>query len=90
MAPIIENWAIVSGTVKAISDHPEMEGFQQITLHLKQSKAVDDFPNLAEADEGNDIVINVRAADLEELNVEEGKSFKGTVRKAFGQVYFLK
>jgi len=90
MAPIIENWATVSGTVKSIGDHPEMEGFKQITLSLKESKEVEGFPNLAEADEGEDIVINVRASELDKANAEEGKHFQATVRKAFGQVYFLK
>ena len=90
MAPIIENWAIVSGTVESVCDHPEMEGFKQIRLRLKESKVVEGFPNLAQADEGQLIVINVRASDLDQANAEEGKDFNGTVRKAFGQVYFLK
>ena len=90
MAPIVENWAEISGTVKSITDHPKMEGYKQITLSLKSSKDVNDFPNLANADEGTDIVINVRAEEIDKVGIVEGEKFKGTVRKAFGQVYFLK
>ena len=90
MAPIIENWAEVSGKVKSITDHPGMEGFKQITLSLKSSKDVGEFPNLARADEGTDILINVRSGDIDKAGAVEGEHFTGTVRKAFGQVYFLK
>jgi hypothetical protein len=90
MAPIIENWATVSGNVKSIADHPKMEGYKQITLDLKKSEDVEDYPNLAKADEGTDIVINVRAEELEQSGAREGGAFRGIVRKAFGQVYFLK
>jgi hypothetical protein len=90
MAPIVENWAIVSGKVKSIRDHPDMEGFKQIIFTLRDSKEVEGFPNLAKADEGEDIVINVRTEELEKVNAEVGEEFNCTVRKAFGQVYFLK
>jgi hypothetical protein len=90
MAPIVENWAKVSGTVKSITDNPKMEGYKQITLSLKSSKEVGDFPNLAKADEGTDIVINVRAEEMDKADAVEGEHFAGTVRKAFGQIYFLK
>ena len=90
MAPIVENWAKVSGTVKSLTDHPTMEGYKQITLALKESKEVGEFPNLAKADEGTDILINVRAEDMDKADAAEGEHFTGTVRKAFGQVYFLK
>ena len=90
MAPIVENWAEVSGTVTSINDNPKMEGYKQITLSLKSSKDVGEYPNLAKADEGTDILINVRTEAMNEAGAVEGKHFTGTVRKAFGQVYFLK
>ena len=37
-----------------------------------------------------EILINVRAEELDKARAEEGKRFEGTVKKAFGQVYFLK
>ncbi len=90
MAQIIENWAGVSGKVSVIRDHPTMAGYKQISLRLEKSCALEGFPNLAQADEGSDIWINVRAEALEDSGAREGEPFAAEVRKAFGQVYFLR
>jgi hypothetical protein len=89
MAPIMENWAIVKGTVTSITDHPSMAGYAQIGLDLKDTKDFEDFPNMARADIGQTVQINIKREQLGKSGAKEGSEFEGRVRKAFGNVYFL-
>jgi hypothetical protein len=50
---------------------------------------VENFPNLAKADEGTIITVNLRPEQLTENNLEKGSHLSATVRKAFGQQYFM-
>ena len=89
MVSIIENWASVEGIVRAIYDNPVLEGYLLLELELQKTNDVQSFPNLAKADEGNIIRINVRPDQLDDKHLEPGNSFTCNVRKAFGQVYFV-
>lgn len=85
----MENWAVVTGMIIAVSDHPSLTDYMQFSLELKSTEDVEGFPNMARADEGTTIVINVRREQKSD-SIKLGAAFTGTVRKAFGQVYFLK
>ncbi|MEO6313829.1 MAG: hypothetical protein ABIU63_10850 [Chitinophagaceae bacterium] len=88
MVAIIENYAGIEGKIVGMTDHPTREGYLQMKLALKKSKTVEGFPNLAQADEGTTIHINVKKEAADQLAVT--KSFSGVVRKAPGQEYFIK
>jgi hypothetical protein len=87
MVAVIENRAHIEGVVTNVVDHPGREGYLRVGLVLKKALDTDDYPNLARADEGNTIGINVRKEAA--AKIVEGMAFSGTVRKAGGQEYFL-
>jgi hypothetical protein len=89
MVSIIENRASIEGVVLSISENPALKGYLLFELELKRSNEVESFPNLAKADEGNIIRINVRPDQLADKKIKPGDTFSCNVRKAFGQVYFV-
>lgn len=88
MVSIIENYADIEGKIVDLSDHPTRPGYLQMKVALKKSKDVEGFPNLAQADEGTTIAINVKKEDAAKLHGQ--KSFSAVVKKAAGQEYFIK
>ena len=90
MVTIIENWAEIEGTVKSILGNPALSEYTIVNLELAASAEVESFPNLARADEGSTIRINVRTADLEHHGILPGQKLRCVVRKAAGQMYFIK
>jgi hypothetical protein len=90
MVSIIENYANIKGKIVELTEHPTRPGYLQMKVALEKSKMVEGFPNLAQADEGTTIAINVKkeAADTEKLKAQ--KSFSAVVKKAAGQEYFIK
>jgi len=90
MSSIIENWAKVNGRIKSIDDHPTLKGYKQIQLALEKTGEVKDFPNLAKQDEGKTIRINLKAEQMESNKIKIKDPLNAIVRKAYGDVYFLK
>ena len=88
MVSIIENYADIEGKIVEVSDHPTKPGYIQMILALKKSTAVEGFPNLAQADEGTTIAINVKKEEAAKFHGQ--KSFSAVVKKAAGQEYFIK
>lgn len=89
MVSIIENWAAVEGVVLSVSENPALKDYILLELELKKTNNIESFPNLAKADEGNVIRINVRPGQLESNKIKPGDRLSCKVRKAFGQVYFI-
>jgi len=89
MVTIIENKAKIDGTVNAINENEGPQGYSQIKVQLQRSEDVEGFPNLAKADEGSVITINIRPEKVSSCNIEIGKHLSDVVRKVFGQQYFL-
>jgi len=90
MVSIIENWASIEGVIISLYENPDLQGFYIIELDLQRSEDEGGFPNLAKADEGKIIRINIRQEQLETMNIKPGDPLRATVRKAFGQVYFIR
>jgi len=90
MVNIIENWAIINGTIKNVSDNPKLRGFTTLKVLLEKSTDVSPYPNLAKADEGSLISINIRTTNSDKEKLLPGMEFNGTVRKSIGQIYFSK
>lgn len=88
MVNIIENRALVTGTVKTISSEPDARGFYLITLELLNTEDLDSLPNLARADEGKDISIRMQQDKINENQLKPCTEISLAIRKAFGQVYF--
>ena len=88
MVSIVENYAAIKGKIVDLSDHPTRPGYLQMKVALKKSKDVEGFPNLAQADEGTTIAINVKKEEANNLEVK--KTFSAVVKKAAGQEYFIK
>jgi len=89
MVSIIENKATIEGTIKAIHENAGPQGYSQVEVALQKSTDVEGYPNLAKADEGSVITINVRPEQLKEEGIEEGSTLCTTVRKVFGQQYYM-
>ncbi|MFT3936242.1 MAG: hypothetical protein QM726_21615 [Chitinophagaceae bacterium] len=88
MVSIIENYAAIEGKVVGLDEHPTRPGYLLMKLALKKSNAVEGYPNLAQADEGSTISINIKKEEA--AKVEGKKSFSAVVKKAAGQEYFVK
>lgn len=89
MVNIIENKAKIEATVLSIDPNGGPAGYCQIDAQLNDSSEVEGFRDLAKADVGSVITINIRPAQLEEYKLEKGSHLCGTVRKVPGQRYFL-
>jgi hypothetical protein len=89
MVNIIENKSKIEAVVTDVDPESGPQGYCQIQAKLQQSSEIENFPNLAKADESTIITINLLPAQLTEGNLEKGKHFSATVRKAFGQQYFM-
>jgi hypothetical protein len=88
MVNIIENKAKINGKVNAINDNGP-SGYSQIEVELQNSDEVGGYPNLAKADEGSVITINVKPQQISDANIVVGNNLSATVRKVFGQKYFM-
>lgn len=89
MVNIIENKSQIDGKIKSVHRDAGPPGFSQIEVLLNEAKDIADFPNLAKADKGSIITINVRNDQLKTLNIAPGNDLSTVVRKAFGQKYFI-
>lgn len=90
MSIIIENYAKVRGVVKSVKVNPKLTGYHQIQLDLIDSKDIESFPNLAKADEGKVIKINIPSVEMVKKPLEKDQKITMIVRKDRGQVYFKK
>jgi hypothetical protein len=90
MVSIIENYAAIEGTIIEVNKHPLRPGYIQVKVALKSSKPLEGFPNLAQADEGTTISVNVKKEDEVAKKMYSQKVFNGVVKKAGGQEYFMR
>jgi len=90
MVNIIENYAYAEGIVRSIKQHDKLPGYHQIELELQGSKSIGSFPNLAKADEGKTILVNIKNEDLERKKIQVDQPFSSEIRKASPHVYFMK
>jgi len=90
MVSIIENYADIEGKIVEVTDHPTRPGYLQMKVALKKSKTVEGFPNLAQADEGTTIAINIRKDAAGTKAFHTANIFSGVVKKAAGQEYFIR
>lgn len=89
MVNIVENKAKIEATVTDVDLDAGPKGYCQIKARLQKSEEVESYPNLAKADEGTIITLNLRPAQLTGNNLEKGKHLSAIVRKVFGQQYFM-
>lgn len=90
MSIIIENYAKVRGVVKSVRVNPKLSGYHQIQLDLIDTKDIESFPNLAKADEGKVIKVNIPSTDIEKKPLKKDQKLALVVRKERGQVYFIR
>ena len=90
MVTIIENYARVQGVVKSVKANDKVAGYHQIEFQLQESEDVQSYPNLAKADEGKVIKINLTNEQLKDHKPKRNQVFSTTVRKAKGLVYFMR
>ena len=89
MVNIIENKAKIEGKVNEIDKNAGPRGFCQVKVELQKSENVEDYPNLAKADEGSLITVNLRSEELSIYNITIGNNLCATVKKVFGQEYYV-
>ncbi|MEJ7913840.1 MAG: hypothetical protein WKF70_11845 [Chitinophagaceae bacterium] len=88
MVSIVPNRSSIEGVVCSIQPNLDLKGYIVLELALSCSVNVEDYFNLAKADEGSIIRINVKADHLDS-QLKPGDTFSGDIRKAPGHVYFL-
>ena len=89
MVNIIENKAKIKGKINAIDDTDNPKGYCQLVVKLQKSEDVEGYPNLAKADEGAVVTINIHSEEVSNHHIKIGTSFEATVKKVFGQKYFI-
>lgn len=89
MVNIIENWVSIEGMVKSVKEQPALKGYYEVAVELAKTYDVEGFPNLARADEGHIIHLNVKPEQIASYDIKQGKIICGKARKAYGQVYFM-
>ncbi|MEO5999304.1 MAG: hypothetical protein ABIN89_21100 [Chitinophagaceae bacterium] len=89
MVNIIENWAFIQGIVKSVGNSGAPKGYVPITLELQNALDSEALPNLAKADEGSIINIQVKPEQIDKYAIRPGKSLSCKARKSTGQKYFL-
>ena len=90
MVTILENYAKVQGVVKSIKENAKIAGYHQMEFELQEAEEVKSYPNLAKADEGKIIKINLTNEQLKDHKPKRNHQFSTTVRKFKGLVYFMK
>jgi len=90
MVNIIENYAYAEGIVRSIKQHDKLPGYHQIELELKTSKNIGTYPNLAKADEGKTILVNIKNENLGKQKIQIDQPFSCDIRKSSPHVYFMK
>jgi hypothetical protein len=90
MVNIIENWSGIEGTVISMDENDELPNYYVVEVQLQTSSDVVPFPNLARADVGKHIHINIKKNELEKYNIKLGANIICTVRKSLKQAYFMK
>ena len=88
MSPVIENYANIKGRIIAVMDHPQLPGYQQLKVSLENSYPITGFPNLAAADEGADIFINIKKDNASAINTTLQGVYKSLVKKVNHKEYF--
>jgi len=89
MVSIIENRSLVSGTIISVAEEADARGFTDVIFKLAGAGDLAGYPNLAKEDEGKEIRLRMQKAYLERSGMKKGDTAELTVRKAFGQIYFV-
>lgn len=89
MVTIIENCASIEGIICSIQQDPSLNNYFQIELELRKSANVGNFPNLAKADVGEIIRINIRSDQFSNHSIKAGDEFSGKIKKGLCQIYFM-
>ena len=89
MVSIIENRSLIKGEIISVSADTDARGFTEVIFRLAGAGDLKGYPNLAKDDEGKEIRVKVQKAYLEHSGMKEGDTAEFSVRKAFGQIYFL-
>jgi hypothetical protein len=79
---VVENWAIISGKIDAISDHGELSDYASATISVIEVTPVDGYPNLFSWAVGKQIDVNIPKVKVDELGLSAGDSIRARVRKA--------
>jgi hypothetical protein len=79
---IIENWVLVFGIVTGLSLTGEPGSDPALTVRVEQVRSVAEFPNLLQAQPGDQIEIQVRRSQLEAADELLGKKVVLRVRRA--------
>lgn len=86
---IIENWAILSGTIQQLSVSQQYPKFYELNLQVENAEDVPGFPNLLK-DTLNQVATILIPTDLtSELKIQEGDFLNARVRKASHQRLFV-
>jgi len=82
MAPIVENWAEITGKVQSVSPST-VTGFKTVEVRVEDAKSVASYPNLLDQTVGEVIAVNVPDALADTLPADpEDASVTCRVRRA--------
>lgn len=79
---VVENWAIISGKIDAISDHSELSDYASATISVTEVTPAEGYPNLFSWAVGKEIDVNIPKVKVDELGLSAGDSIRARVRKA--------
>lgn len=67
MVRAVENWADLTGTVRAIGARPGVPGMSEVVLAVEEARDVEGYPNLLTEAPGEELVVSADTADLDDL-----------------------
>lgn len=79
---VVENWALISGKIDAISDHSELSNYASAEVSVTEVTPVEGYPNMFSWAVGKQISINIPKTKVDELGLAAGDSIRARVRKA--------
>ncbi len=89
LVPIVENWAEILGEVEGISPSPEIGGFDEVEVLVREVYPVEDFPNLLEEAQGSTLKVYFPHELATELDLCAGCGVRCRVRKASMARHFV-
>jgi len=78
----VENWALIRGTIEAISDHSELNDYASATITVIEVTPVPGYPNLFSWAIGQQIDVNIPKTKVDELGLAAGNSILARIRKS--------
>ncbi len=78
---IVENWAILGGTIESLGAHPTLPDTIELVVHVTDVASVSNLPNFFADELGKSIRLSMPQESVDRLGIAPGDTFFGHVRR---------